>query len=69
MESWYLVITRGYPWISGYLVGLDMGRHPCPWILSWAAYSDVDGFGFGSGFGISARTRPIAILSEVEVFR
>jgi hypothetical protein len=43
-------------------VGLDLERHPCPWILLWAGQGKVDGFRFGSGFAISIQTRSIAIL-------
>jgi hypothetical protein len=55
---------HGYPWISRYPSDLDLGRHPCPWILSWAGQSEADGFGHGSGFPISVQTRSIAILTR-----
>jgi hypothetical protein len=44
-------------------VGLDLERHPCPWILSWAGHDETDGFGFEFDFAISVQTHSIVILS------
>jgi hypothetical protein len=56
--------THGYPWICGYPVDLNLERHLCPWILSWAGHSGADEFEHGSSFGISIQTRSIGIINN-----
>jgi hypothetical protein len=45
-------------------MGLDLERHPCPWIISWVGQGEADGFRFEFGFAIFVQTRSIAILTS-----